>query len=286
MAHKGYSIHIGLNGVDPKRYEGWSGDLAGCENDARDMKAIAQHQGFSTTDVLMTDQATHPRVVAAISKAAATLRSGDLFFLTYSGHGNQVPDENGDETEDHKDETWVLHDEELIDDELFALWSKFEQGVRIAVLSDSCHSGTITREPPPGSMGWGAARQLPAQEARHESVGRTKAMPRDVSLKLRKSNADYYRQVQVDNPQGSRVAIGATVILISGCQDNQTSADGDQNGRFTESLLKTWGEGQFKGGYRAFQKAILRDMPDNQSPNYFAVGMPNTAFERQKPFGI
>ena len=29
------------------------------------------------------------------------------------------------------------------------------------------------------------------------------------------------------------------VILISGCQDNQTSMDGDHNGAFTEQLLRS-----------------------------------------------
>ncbi|MDP9071378.1 MAG: caspase family protein, partial [Actinomycetota bacterium] len=36
---RGMSLHIGLNRVDPDGYNGWSGDLAGCENDARDMRA-------------------------------------------------------------------------------------------------------------------------------------------------------------------------------------------------------------------------------------------------------
>ena len=77
--------------------------------------------------------------------AAKTLQGGDLFFLTYSGHGGQVPDVNGDEA-DKKDETWCLYDGQLIDDELYFELSKFAAGVRILVLSDSCHSGTVTRE--------------------------------------------------------------------------------------------------------------------------------------------
>ena len=39
------------------------------------------------------------------------------------------------------------------------------------------------------------------------------------------------------------------VILISGCQDNQTSMDGDHNGAFTEQLLKVWNDGAFSGSY-------------------------------------
>ena len=36
-------------------------------------------------------------------------------------------------------------------------------------------------------------------------------------------------------------------ILISGCQDNQTSMDGDRNGAFTEALLRVWADGAFTG---------------------------------------
>ena len=48
------------------------------------------------------------------------------------------------------------------------------------------------------------------------------------------------------------------VILISGCQDNQTSMDGDHNGAFTEQLLKVWNNGAFSGNYAQFHKQIRR----------------------------
>jgi len=34
---KGIALHIGLNSVDPHKYEGWSGPLSACEADANDM---------------------------------------------------------------------------------------------------------------------------------------------------------------------------------------------------------------------------------------------------------
>jgi hypothetical protein len=40
----------------------------------------------------------------------------------------------------------VLYDRQLIDNELYALWARFRPGVRICVISDSCHSGTVTRD--------------------------------------------------------------------------------------------------------------------------------------------
>ena len=46
---KAQSIHIGLNGVDPKHYGGWSGELCACEFDANDMAALAKAAGMTTS---------------------------------------------------------------------------------------------------------------------------------------------------------------------------------------------------------------------------------------------
>ena len=73
----------------PKYKNGWDGPLKGCEKDARDMCAIAESQGFSTT-LLLTREATADNVEAAIRNAASTLKRGDFFLLTYAGHGGQV----------------------------------------------------------------------------------------------------------------------------------------------------------------------------------------------------
>ena len=45
------------------------------------------------------------------------------------------------------------------------------------------------------------------------------------------------------------------VILISGCQDNQTSMDGEHNGAFTEQLLKVWNQGALPGQLRQLPRA-------------------------------
>ena len=274
----GRSLHIGLNRVNPNAYEGWAGQLAGCENDARDMQAIARKQKLAPKS-LLTRAATSSAVTAAIADAAATLVPGDLFFLSYSGHGSQVPDTNGDETEDRMDETWVLYDRELVDDELYALWGTFQTGVRIFVLSDSCHSGTATKAALFGRRGSPAALGL-------ESAARAKMMPRHIQDATYAAHQKLYDKIQKGLPSGSRVSIGASVVLISGCQDNQTSADGAKNGLFTEKLLKVWKGGKFKGSLRQFHREIVKQMPPAQTPNYFRTGAPSASFERKKPFTL
>jgi hypothetical protein len=115
------------------------------------MAKVAKAQGIRKRRVLLTGEATAANVTQALAEAAAKLKAGDLLFVTFSGHGGQLPDWEFEE-EDDLDETWLLYDRQLVDDELYALWRAFQPGVRILVLSDSCHSGTATRELPPAPV--------------------------------------------------------------------------------------------------------------------------------------
>src|SRR6185295_2951028 len=72
---KGISLHIGLNRVDPAHYQGWAGELLGCENDANDLAAIAQKSGF-TASVLLTEAGTTAAVQRGIGAAASRLEAG------------------------------------------------------------------------------------------------------------------------------------------------------------------------------------------------------------------
>lgn len=279
---QGMSLHIGLNSVDSHAYEGWDGKLFACENDADSMHDLASSVGYETHK-LITKHATRAAVTHAISQAAKKLKSGDIFFLTYSGHGGQVPDTNGDEP-DKKDETWVLYDGELVDDELHELYTAFKAGVRVVVLSDSCHSGSVTR-----AM---YERTTPIEAefgVRSHSVFRSKAIPPDVQAKVFAHHKDKFATIQSDTKAAVMRSPEATILLISGCQDNQLSSDGDVNGLFTEALLNVWNawrDKSFKQDYRRFQKAIKQTMPPSQQPNYFVIGAANQAFEQQRPFTI
>jgi hypothetical protein len=77
----------------------------------------------------------------------------------------------------------------------------------------------------------------------------------------------------------------ASVILISGCQDNQTSMDGDHNGAFTEQLLRVWDDGSFAGNYAQLHAAIKARMPRTQVPNLFTLGLAGK-FLAARPFTV
>ena len=101
------SMHIGVNKVDPAHYK-TEAPLRGCENDARDMQAIAASLGYQT-ELVLTKEATTQRLLSRLAQAAQSLQSGDTFLLTLACHGSQVADLTGDE-DDGKDETWCLYD--------------------------------------------------------------------------------------------------------------------------------------------------------------------------------
>lgn len=272
---RGVSLHIGLNSVDPNHYDGWEGVLLACEADAQDMELIAVKEGFAERTVLLTRDANFSRVIKELERIGGSLESGDLFMLTYSGHGGQVPDLNRDEN-DLADETWCLYDRQLVDDHIYKMLGGFRDGVRIIILSDSCHSGTVAR----------AALRSPAQVASPGS-GRPRAMPPDVARRVYCKNREAYESTAIDEKFENTVgAVKASVILISGCQDNQLSSDGTFNGLFTGTLLQVWQAGRFQGTYRSLHQQVLRLMPQEQSPNFFTVGAPNPDFEQQRPFTI
>jgi hypothetical protein len=279
---KGISLHIGLNGVDPKHYSGWAGPLKACEADALDMASLAKTGGFAPT-TLLTKKATRDATISGIKAAAKKLKSGDIFFLTYSGHGGQVPDKNGDEP-DLEDETWCLYDGELIDDELWELWSGFAPDVRVLVLSDSCHSGTVVRAAYDELTRVGVTR-APVSRADGHEPPRFRAMPDDVALKTYRDNQQFYDKLAATLPDKPS-EVTASVRLISGCQDNQLSQDGAFNGLFTGTLLRVWNNGKFQGVYGDFHTEIVKRMPPTQSPNQMLVGRHSTAYDGQRPFAI
>lgn len=251
----GYSLHVGLNAVDEQVY-GWAGQLKGCEADAKSMYAVAGEAGFAASDLLLGPEATAGAVLARLADAAQIVQPGDLFVLTYSGHGGQLPDQDGDEPGDHLDETWILYDRMLLDDELRLAFTAFAPGVRIVVVADCCHNGAD------------GERVIP-QEVAGKHLGEMLPTYRGVQLAAKHSE-----------PQ-------ASVLSLCASQENQEAADGDRNGRFTAALLSIWNKNGFDGDYLAFHGAIAEKLPRKQQPDLRASGGGDIdAFREQRPFTV
>jgi len=244
MANK--AVLIGVN-----KYKIPGADLRGCVNDVKNLQSVlTQYYGFAAGDItVVTDlAATKKNMEAAIRKLVSGARKGDVLLLHYSGHGSNVPDDNGDEA-DHRDEILCPTDldwkDPLRDDWLRKTFDGLKAGVRLTVIMDCCHSGTNTRaiNPPDAPM---IERYLPnpwdlvAAESGRKLKGRVRGTI-SAAGKARKKRSDI---VTVDIPE----------VLITGCRDTQTSADayiaGTYNGALTYNLVAALKEAKGNITYR------------------------------------
>jgi hypothetical protein len=123
-------------------------------------KEVAPNLGIRPENikVLMDSQATLANVDRAASQwLTEGVGSDDQVLIYFSGHGSQIPDENGDEADQAGDEVLVLHDAQqvtrqgrptienvLVDDHFNALINKIPSR-NILIIVDACHSGTSTK---------------------------------------------------------------------------------------------------------------------------------------------
>ena len=150
MAKK--AVLIGIN-----RYRVPGADLRGCVPDVKNMSKVLQRQyGFDASDIhVLTDSRCHqerhrgrhhqfgPRRTTWRRAGSALLRSR----LQCSRRQRRREPDNRDEILCPTDLDW--HDP-LRDDWLRGVFDYLKDGVSLTMISDSCHSGTVTRaiEPP------------------------------------------------------------------------------------------------------------------------------------------
>lgn len=231
-----HSIHVGVNAVDPAHY-GADAPLRGCENGARDMQAIAAALGYEA-QVFLTRDATAARVLDAIAGLRRKLTAGDTLLLTLACHGAQLPDTTDDE-EDARDETWRLYDRMIIDDEVNAAFASFKPGVRIFVLSDSCRSGASVRMLLAAKSSGGLETLSLSPQNYFRCI--EPFLDRSVFDKF----LPEYERIKASVRANPSERGGPDVVLISGCQDRQTSGDLPANGLSTSHLKKVWNNGKF-----------------------------------------
>ena len=282
--NRGISIHIGLNYLDTEHYTPEVSSLDTCEQDAKDMQSIALSQNFKSSYMFLSENATREAIKSAIATASEELSSGDMLFLTYSGHGGFVLDESGDE-DDNLDETWCLYDGQLIDDELYYLWSLFDEGVRIFIISDSCHSGTVAK-----------ANPNPNGLEVNDKIFKKKLLSAEVAEDVYLKNKDFYSDLEkfYGIKEERSDSIKASIKLFAACQDPQVSYTMTfaKNSIFTEKLKEIWDNGRFLGNYSEFFEQISAEvealdfLPTVQTPNLFSVGKEDEAFDNGKPFHI
>jgi len=215
--------------------------LSGCVNDVTDMaEFLVDHAGFNPDNVrLLTDKrATTAGILERLQWLVTGAKSGDRLVFHYSGHGAQVPARN-DKSE--VDGLWECicpvefdwSDGHMIKDKDFVrIFSALPAGVKLLFISDSCHSGDLSRD-------------LVLDQ--HAPKAKFISQPADIAWRMRSA-----AKKQILTASATRAALGKENpfpgVFISGCQSTQTSADayfqGRPNGALTFYLLKTLGSPQ------------------------------------------
>lgn len=250
-----YALCIGIND-----YPGTGSDLAGCVNDANDWAREFRRRAFDVK-VLLDSQATGKGMRAAIKETIARASSGDLVVIQFSGHGSFVPDEDGDEP-DGTDECLCPHDIEangpITDDELFEAYSAHQTDIRIVMISDSCHSGTVARFAP--------ITTPPTTKRRNAPQRKVRFLPPGVFLSSREAaKLGMRRAIRRSSPPGRYGA-----LLMAGCQDTEYSYDAyfedRPNGAFTFVAVRTLADMTTRATYSDWFKAIRKKLPSQQYP--------------------
>lgn len=185
-------------------------DLRGCVNDAKAWAALLEeHYGFDPNAItmLLDKQATKAAIVAGITSLLAGTKRGDVLVFTNSSHGTYVADDNGDET--RYDEAICPYDMKqnlLVDDEFRALFGALPSGVRLTVISDSCFSGSVTRDP-----------GIETPDDRRQRFVSPAKIGRKVIRDVRRTAAPRGRELHPETK--------IREVLLSGCNDKQYSFD-------------------------------------------------------------
>lgn len=282
---KGYSLHIGLNMLDQNHYPDVP-LLKAAVNDAVFWESFAKQTGYQTSS-LHNEIATSDAVTKQLGNYAQLVEPGDILLITYAGHGGSIPnDKPGGFDDERNDQTWCLYNRQLLDDELYECFEKFKEGVRILVVSDSCHSATVTRD----------INLLDLSELLSTGIGSAAVSRGFTSRKLPKeaeqiidalSGEAVYKPIQKKYEHKKQIGgVKASVKLLAACQDDEVTLDGTSNGIFTEAFISILGNDAFKNATAEQLITEVRKRYFFPRPNFFQYGGIITSFDASFPFQI
>ena len=208
-------------------YTGTKNELFGCINDVNAVKERITSQGFTSVNTitdLTTKKPTRNNILTEFKNLLVNSQAGDLLFFMYSGHGSYALDRNGDE-QDGYDELIVTSDLQGITDDEFKtlIQQNLKKDVTLFAMFDCCFSGSF------------------------------------LDLKYQYMDSMNYDNYTENNKDDNTIG---NVFMISGCTDEQTSADAVINnkacGAMSWSLLESLKQQQ-KLSWRELVKS-MRDL--------------------------
>jgi len=240
-------------------YPGGAAPLSGCWNDARNMKQFLLERGYEEENMLcLTDEdaddaesmPTAENIVTGMRWLVDGAAPDDALFYFYSGHGSSVTDTDGDEA-DGQDECIVPCDASasgvITDDIIHALVVQpLPVGCRLTMLFDCCHSGSGADLP----YMYTEAGEIKSPHDKAEQMAsiqhHANANDEDALMKA-VENLKFSQTFEAQLAHKITIATKtsfADVIFLSGCQDEQCSADalnhdtGERSGAVTDAMIK------------------------------------------------
>lgn len=208
-------------------------ELKGCINDVKNVfNFLVNRCGYLPADIrVLTEEQgrTLPNksnIEENIRWLVANNMPGDTLFFHFSGHGANVTDRTKDET-DGRDEVLVPLDYKtrgvITDDWLYQnMVIKVVKGCTLLGFTDCCHSGTMF-------------------DLKYNVKSNCKYRKGTVGRNIPYVAADWTNEFSLNNE--STQDTQGFVILFTGCEDPQTSADAfiknQHQGAFTNCLLET-----------------------------------------------
>ena len=190
---------VGIN------YKETNNELYGCINDAENMRNYLLSQGYTNIKLISDDTEEKPtksNILNGLNWLIENSTENDSLFFHYSGHGTNTIDLSGDEIDGLDEAICPLDlmnypsfsEGLIIDDDIYKIFSQAKG--KIFCVFDCCHSGTI--------------------------------MDLKYNYKqIDENNMSIFRSGNSGNNEGNNEGNNKTnfILCISGCRDNQTSAD-------------------------------------------------------------
>jgi hypothetical protein len=236
------ALIVGIN------YVGSGHDLRGCINDADNMLAMLQQQGFLDIVVLKEAAATTVGIKLALQNLVNGADAGDVLVFHYSGHGSQLPSKSQpsgyEEIICPYDLDWKNNI--VTDAYIKYVFSSCPTGTNTTLILDCCYSGETEVKDAPVvgvpissviSNGTGSVTVVSQTGSDTVTVNsRFLSPPVDIAALIKNEGMTPVLFSTARN-------INATAIMISACGSNQTSADayigGVYQGAGTYSLIAT-----------------------------------------------
>lgn len=275
-----HALVITLDHVEPAFYTGWRGTLESVKDDRETMlKLLGEEAKYSVTD-LTNAKATREAVAQALADEARDRVAGEEVVIYFSGHGTTLPDKNNDQLGVLRDGAWCLNDGMFVDDELTTALTKFPAGVRVVVISDSCHVGTILAASSPDDKETARAAVL-------NDPRKSKLAPVDIGQRVYDVQKDFYDRI-LTLPAIDPKTAKAALLVLSACKTDELARVNDDGSVFTKAIAQAWESEEGPQTYEQLYQTVktqVESAVEGQHPQRRAAGRELEQFETAPAFG-